>query len=182
MNLDARRRVHPHRAEETLAKNYGDCKDKSTLMRALLKAVGMDAYVTVISASDRNYVRHGVGFPMQFNHAIVAVHVSGGVSLPTVIQDDKLGRLLMFDPTDRTTPIGDLPEVEQGSYALVLAGLQGVLLKMPLLPASANRIDSSIEATIASDGGLKARVPSDSISVNQERRCVAWKNCGAATS
>jgi len=148
----------PHRADETLAKNYGDCKDKSTLMRALLKAVGIDAYVTVISASDRNYVRPEWASPTQFNHAIVAVRVSDGVSLPTVIRDDKLGRLLMFDPTDRITPVGDLPEVEQGSHALVLAGLQGALLKMPLLPASANRIDSSIEATLDMDGRLKARV------------------------
>jgi hypothetical protein len=32
----------PHRAEESLARNYGDCKDKATLVRSLLKAVGIE--------------------------------------------------------------------------------------------------------------------------------------------
>ncbi len=47
----------PHTAAESLARNYGDCKDKATLMRALLKAVGIDSYLATISADDRTYVR-----------------------------------------------------------------------------------------------------------------------------
>jgi len=47
----------PRRSDDVLAKNYGDCKDKATLMRALLKAVGIDAYLVTITADDRNYVR-----------------------------------------------------------------------------------------------------------------------------
>lgn len=44
----------PHRAEETLARNYGDCKDKATLMRALLKALDIESYLVNISADDRD--------------------------------------------------------------------------------------------------------------------------------
>jgi transglutaminase-like putative cysteine protease len=47
----------PRPAEETLARNYGDCKDKATLMRSLLKAVGIDSYLVTISAEDRTYVQ-----------------------------------------------------------------------------------------------------------------------------
>ncbi len=47
----------PRRADEVLAKNYGDCEDKATLLRALLKAVGIDAYLVPITADDRTYVR-----------------------------------------------------------------------------------------------------------------------------
>ena len=112
----------PRAASESLARNYGDCKDKATLMRALLKAVGIDAYLTTISADDRTYVRPEWASPFQFNHAIIAVKVSEAVKLPTVIPDSPLGRLLMFDPTDPVTPVGGLPTDEQGSYALVIAG------------------------------------------------------------
>ena len=148
----------PHRADETMSKNYGDCKDKSTLMRALLKAVGIDAYLTTISADDRTYVHAEWASPTQFNHAIVAIKVSDSVQLPTVISGTPLGSLLVFDPTDSITPVGDLPEDEQGSYALVIANARGALLKMPLLPASANRIESQIEATMDADGQLQAHL------------------------
>ena len=148
----------PHRSDETLARNYGDCKDKATLMRALLKAVGIDSWLTVITADDRTYVRPEWASPEQFNHAIVAVQAPESVQLPTVLQTAQLGRLLLFDPTDRITPLGDLPEEEQGSYALVIAGARGALLKMPLLPVSANRIDSKVEGTINPDGRLEAKL------------------------
>ena len=146
----------PHTAGESLARNYGDCKDKATLMRALLKAVGIDSYLVTISADDRTYVRPEWASPEQFDHAIIAVKVSDGVTLPTVIADSPLGRLLIFDPTDRITPLGSLPTEEQGSYALVIASSGGALLKMPLLPASANRIEASVEATMNANGGLNA--------------------------
>jgi hypothetical protein len=148
----------PHTAAESLARNYGDCKDKATLMRALLKAVGIDSYLVTISADDRTYVRPEWASPEQFDHAIIAVKVSGGVALPTVMADSPLGRLLIFDPTDSITPVGSLPSEEQGSYALVIAASDGALLKMPLLPAGASRIEATVEAIMSANGGLTASV------------------------
>jgi len=146
----------PHTAGESLARNYGDCKDKATLMRALLKAVGIDSYLVTISADDRTYVRPEWASPQQFDHAIIAVKVSEGITLATVIADSALGRLLIFDPTDSITPVGSLPTEEQGSYALVIAASGGALLKMPLLPASTNRIEAAVDATMSPSGGLNA--------------------------
>ena len=94
--------------------------------------------------------------PGQFNHAIIAVKVSDAITLPTVIADSSLGRLLVFDPTDSITPVGSLPTEEQGSYALVIAPNGGALLKMPLLPASANRIEAAVAATMNANGGIDA--------------------------
>jgi hypothetical protein len=148
----------PHAAAESLARNYGDCKDKATLMRSLLKAVGIDGYLTTITAGDRTYVHPEWASPMQFNHAIIAVKVSDAINLPTVIPESPLGRLLMFDPTDSITPVGDLPREEQGSYALVIAGAGGALLKMPLLSVNANRTESTVEGVIDSSGALNARL------------------------
>jgi hypothetical protein len=148
--------ITPKSASDSLARNYGDCKDKATLMRALLKAVGIDSYLVTISADDRTYVRPEWASPGQFNHAIIAVKVSDAVTLPTVIADSPLGRLLIFDPTDSITPVGSLPMEEQGSYALVIAASGGALLKMPLLPANANRIEAAVEATMNANGGIDA--------------------------
>jgi hypothetical protein len=127
-------------------------------MRSLLKAVGIESYLTTITADDRTYVHAEWASPSQFNHAIIAVRVSGSVSLPTVIADSPLGRLLIFDPTDSITSFGDLPHEEQGSYALVIAGANGALLKMPLLPVEANRTESAVEATLDNEGRLNAHL------------------------
>lgn len=146
----------PHRADDTLARNYGDCKDKATLMRALLKASGIDAYPVVIYSSDRTYVRPEWASPSQFNHAIVAIRVSDAIALPTILPDTPVGRLLIFDPTDPITPVGDLPRNEQGSRALLVASDHGTLLTMPMLPATANRVESTVDAVMRADGYIEA--------------------------
>ena len=148
----------PHAAADVLARNYGDCKDKATLMRALLKAVGIGSYLTAIYSSDRTFVRPEWPSPWQFDHAIVAIRVSSETDLPTVLRHPRLGRLLMFDPTASDTPLGDLPVDEQGSHALVIAGAQGELVDMPQLPATANRVESTVEAGMDATGRLEAHV------------------------
>lgn len=148
----------PRRADDVLAKSYGDCKDKATLMRALLKAAGIGAYLTTVTADDRTYVRPEWASPMQFNHAIVAIQVSDAVTAPTVFESKTLGRLLIFDPTDPLTPVGDLPRDEQDSYALVVAAANGSLIKLPVLTADSNRIETSIEGVLDANGQLDAQV------------------------
>jgi transglutaminase-like putative cysteine protease len=148
----------PHRADQILTHNYGDCKDKATLMRALLQAAGIGSYLTLIYATDPEYVRPEWASPHQFNHAIVAVRVSPETALPTVFEHPNLGRLLMFDPTDSDTPMGGLPREEQGSHALVVAGARGELVEMPLLAANTNRVESLAEASMDAAGKLEVHV------------------------
>ena len=147
----------PHRAEFTLSRNYGDCKDKATLMRSLLKAAGIDSYLTLASADDRFRVRKEWPVP-QFNHAIVAVRVSAGTNFPSVLEDPKLGRVLFFDPTDEFTPLGGLPVEEQGSPMLVLAGEGGELVNAPLLDPALSRVESEVTAELMPDRQLRSRL------------------------
>lgn len=148
----------PRPASQVLAKNYGDCKDKAALMRALLKAAGIDSYEVLVHAGDRRFVRPEWPSPMQFNHAIVAVKISPETNLPAVLEHARLGRLLIFDPTDPGTPVGDLPMEEQGSYALVIAGSEGDLVKAPQLPPETNRIDRVMSVEWNASGGVAAHM------------------------
>lgn len=147
----------PHRADEVLAKNYGDCKDKSNLMKALLAAAGIDSHLVAIFSRARDFVRPEWPSTMQFNHMILAVRAPAGVDLPIVTEHATLGRLLFFDPTDPYTPVGDLPDDEQGSHALVIAGERGTLVRVPRLPAAANRVVSETTATMDAGGGITAK-------------------------
>ena len=91
----------PHLAADVFAKNYGDCKDKANLMRAMLKSLGIESYPVVIYSGDPNRVQPEWPSPQQFNHCIIAVKVGDATEAATVIKHPQLGRLMIFDPTDR---------------------------------------------------------------------------------
>ena len=146
----------PHAANLVFRKQYGDCKDKANLMRSLLKAAGVESYPVIIYSGDRTYVRQQWPSPSQFNHMIIAVRVSDGVTAPTVMEAPSVGRVLLFDPTSETTPIGDLPWYEQGSFAALTAGDKGNILKMPVTAPEANSTDLTVTAELTGGGALKA--------------------------
>jgi Transglutaminase-like superfamily len=158
MNIERGGGYTPHAASEVLSRNYGDCKDKAGLTRALLAAIGIKSYAISIYSGDRQFVRPEWPSSLQFNHAIVAIAVSPDTKFPAVLEDPRLGRLLIFDPTSAATPLGDLPEYEQNSYALVEAGPNGELLRMPLSAPETNRVESVSTAQLALDGQLSAHV------------------------
>lgn len=93
---------------------------------------------------------------MQFNHAIVAIRISDATILPALIEHARLGRLLIFDPTDPSTQPGDLPREEQGSYALLIAASDGDLVKVPQLPPETNRIERTVAVQWGASGGVTA--------------------------
>ena len=148
----------PHAATEVFAKAYGDCKDKANLMRAMLKAVKIDSYLVSIYSGDPTYVRAEWPSPWQFNHCIIAVRVGDETQAPTVVNHPQLGRLLIFDPTSESTPVGDLPESEQDSFALIDAKESTGLLRMPVTPPEANRLERTTEVTLQQDGSIAAAV------------------------
>ncbi len=153
----------PRPASQVLAKAYGDCKDKANLMRTLLKALRITAYPVAIYSGDPTYVREEWASPSQFNHAIIAIKVSDETQAPTVINHPKLGRLLIFDATDESTMVGDLPEYEQGSLALVVAGDDGLLVRMPITPPESNQLERQIDATLATDGSITGSIQERSV-------------------
>lgn len=148
----------PHPATEILAKAYGDCKDKTNLMRALLKAIGIVSYPVAIYSGNRYYVREEWPSPEQFNHCIIAIKLSQPFPAPAVIHHETLGPLLIFDPTDSYTRPGELPGHEQGSLALLAAGDNGGLLRMPASKPEENRVERSLDMELLADGSIKAHV------------------------
>ena len=148
----------PHSSTEVFAKSYGDCKDKANLMRAMLKVVGIDAIPVSIYSGDPNYVRANWPSPQQFNHCIIAVKVSDATQASTIIQHPKLGRLLIFDPTDSETPIGDLPDHMQGSLALLDSKMATELVTMPTTPPEMNQLERIATLQLQADGAIAGQI------------------------
>lgn len=170
----------PRPASLVLERGYGDCKDKANLMRALLKSLKIEAYPVFIFSGDPTYVREEWASPSQFNHCIIAVRVSSEIHAPTVMTHEKLGRLLIFDATDPYTLVGDLPDHEQGSLALVAAGANGGLMKMPILPPEANKLERRAEGALLPDGSLQAAISEQSFGQAASRNRGISRNLSAA--
>jgi len=165
----------PHSAIDVFAKSYGDCKDKANLMRAMLKPVGLQSFLVSIRAGDRAFVREEWPSPHQFDHCIIAIKVSDETQAATIVKHPTLGRLLIFDPTDSNTPVGDLPAGEQGSLALIVAGDDGALLRMPTTPPEANSLEREAQVVLAPDGSITASLLEKSIGQSAVREREALK-------
>jgi hypothetical protein len=150
----------PHSAPEVFSHRYGDCKDKATLVRSMLREIGVDSYHVVIN-DRRGTVTGDMPAHSGFNHMITAIKLPDGLddpSLVATVQHPKLGRLLFFDPTNDLIPFGQLPGYEQASYALLVAPDGGELIQMPQEPPSMNSIRRTAKLTLDPTGGLTGDV------------------------
>jgi transglutaminase-like putative cysteine protease len=147
----------PHAPAQVLARGYGDCKDKANLMRALLGAVGIRSHLVLIYSGDRRYVRREWPSPQQFNHCIIAITLSQPAPAWTTLDHPKAGRVLFFDPTDPYGALGDLPDHEQGSLALLALPEGDDIVSAPMSPAEQQGASHEIDATLEASGRLTAR-------------------------
>ncbi len=159
MDLSNSGGVRPHLATQVFSRQYGDCKDKANLMRAMLKIAGIDSYLVALYSGDRTYVNKEWASPSQFNHMIIAVQLRSGPNLPAAT-DSPVGPILLFDPTDDKTPVGDLPYYEQGSYALLCAGDKGALLELPVVKPELNVLSEEFKGALDAQGSLTATLAS----------------------
>lgn len=148
----------PRPSDVVLSRGYGDCKDKANLMRAMLRSLKIDAYPVVVFSGDPTFVREEWASPRQFNHCIIAVKVSDATTAGTVIDYPKLGRLMIFDATDPYTPVGDLPSYLQGSFALVIAGENGGLTRMPVAAAGSDSLERKINVNLTETGAITGTI------------------------
>lgn len=108
----------PAKASDTLAKRYGDCKDKSVLLTALLKGLGVDASPVLVNSQTGEALKDKLVSAKSFNHAIVKAEINN--------------QTFWFDPTLLYQQVA-LDAVYQPNYgyALVLKSGVDALEKMP---------------------------------------------------
>lgn len=67
----------PSPPAETLRRRYGDCKDKSALLAALLRARGLDAHPALVSSERGRGIAESLPSPGAFDHVIVTLQLNG---------------------------------------------------------------------------------------------------------
>src|SRR6266436_3757959 len=147
----------PHPAAEIFVHHYGDCKDKATLMSSMLKEIGVESFYLSVNTT-RGIITPETPATRWFDHEILAVRLPEDAkdpSLVAVLEHPKLGRLLIFDPTDEWTPYGQLRGPLQSNYALLVTPDGGELIKLPQLPTSMNGVERTARLTLDSAGTLR---------------------------
>jgi len=136
----------PNQAVNVFANRFGDCKDKSTLMIAMLRQLGIQAYYAAVRTRDTGPVFWQVPYA-QSNHIITFIPAQPGVAKP-----------LFVDPTANHSDMGYLPERDQDVRALVLTGEGYQLIDTPELGPAASMRRLSIDARIKDGQRLAMKV------------------------
>jgi Transglutaminase-like superfamily len=152
--------LQPHAAAEVFTHRYGDCKDKATLLNAMLKEIGIDSYYFIINTV-RGSITETTPANLGFNHAIVAIALPPALEDPSLLAVSthaKLGKILFFDPTDPLTPLGGLSGELQANYGLLVTPDGGELVRTPQLPVGVNVIERTAKMTLDENGTLRGDI------------------------
>ncbi len=129
----------PYRTDQVWTRRFGDCKDKATLLSALLAEAGIDGDVTLVRTRKQGRLAGALPSLALFDHAVLYVG----------------SRAALVDPTATYYGLGELPREDQGAQILVLSppGLPAELeVSQVDLPAR-NGITGTYSITLEERGG-----------------------------
>ncbi|MBN2031037.1 DUF3857 domain-containing protein [bacterium] len=118
----------PNPVSEIYLSRYGDCKDMTTLLCAMAREAGIEAYQALISTWPNGKIDPELPSPFQFNHVIgyfPAVGDSG----------------IWLDATEKGCPFNQLPWYDRGLSVLAVGEKgRGEMMVTPRSPEESNRV------------------------------------------
>ena len=136
-------RYQPHAAAEVFKNQYGDCKDKHTLLAAMLEAAGIHSDAVLIPSLRRLDV--SLPSPSQFDHVITAVPVNG--------------QLVWMDTTTEVAPFRLLAaSLRNKSALLVPADGAGKIVETPQDPPFLSTQRVEVDAQVSELGKLTSKL------------------------
>jgi Flp pilus assembly protein TadD/transglutaminase-like putative cysteine protease len=134
-------RYQPHSAADVFKNQYGDCKDKHTLLASMLQAAGIPSDAVLIPFSRK--INPDVPSPSQFDHMITAVPIGD--------------ELIWMDSTAEVAPFRLLsPPLRNKSALLVEPDGAGKIVQTPMDPPFLSTQHVEIEARVNDLGKLTA--------------------------
>lgn len=130
----------PYPVAQTFARRFGDCKDKASLMIALLREAGIEANIALVRTRRLGDIDERSTSIALFDHAIVYVPKWD----------------LWLDGTAEYAGSRELPLVDQGAMALVV-GVDGSssVRRIPYTQAEDNYTKRSVRAQLKPDGAIE---------------------------
>ena len=132
----------PSPATEVFQMQYGDCKDKTTLLISMLDLAGIKAYPVLLSVAPYERVDTTLPSLSQFNHMVTAIPTGPDT-------------YIWLDPTSTTCSYGDIPYNTQGRTGFLISDTHGEFVETPVYPPESNRLVSTTELTLDNDGSVQ---------------------------
>lgn len=150
--------IVPRTPTETLGRRFGDCKDQSTLLVAMLRAAGVEAHVALLHSGVKEEIPTDLPGLGSFNHAIV--YLPGEPPL-------------WIDPTTPFARVGELPQADQGQPALIASAATTGLVRTPQAKSGDNRFRETQAVDLSNPSAAKVRYLLEfSGTMEQERRAA----------
>jgi transglutaminase-like putative cysteine protease len=125
----------PRQAAAICTRKFGDCKDMASILVALCRKAGIDAYFTWIGTTSKPYTYEETPIPKVANHMICTVHIGD--------------EWIFMDGTHPLIPFGKAPSAIQGKEALVsINEKEYKIITVPEVDASLNTLTDSTFLTI----------------------------------
>jgi len=128
--------IKPRRCAQTIARGWGDCKDKATVIVTMLREAGIPATLVLVRTGMRGGIEDSPASLAPFDHAIAYV--------PSLD--------LYLDGTAEHTGSSELPVMDRGAFALQINEGKPRLVHLPQPPPEASVTRRKLEVTLAPDG------------------------------
>jgi hypothetical protein len=167
----------PHPPADVFKNKYGDCKDKATLLISMLNKIGLRGYPALVGT--RGDVEADPKAPTlaTFDHMIVAFPVPANLrpAVEKFSAYDPRNQILWMDPTSEFDPLGQLPEMDQGVFALIAYPDHGDLQRIPEPAPNQNGSEFAVKLHLQSDGAGAAEVAARYFGVSNSKRHVFYR-------
>lgn len=130
--------IRPRRAALTLARGWGDCKDKATLIVSMLSELGIGAELVILRTGLRGGFDTSTASLEPFDHAIVYI--------PSLD--------LYLDGTAEATGTGELPALDRSAIGLRISQGKGKLVELPEPPANTSREERVFAVRLKGNGDV----------------------------
>ncbi len=132
----------PYRSAQIVARGFGDCKDKASLLYALLHEVGIEARMVIVRTGHKGLFERAPASLAPFDHAIAYV--------PSLD--------LYLDGTAEYTGSHELPVMDSGAIALQVGPNYTSLVTIPEAPAAHNVTERWVDAQLSATGSATAKL------------------------
>jgi hypothetical protein len=126
----------------------------------MLDHIGLRGYPALVGARGDVEADPKIPTLATFDHMIVALPVPAELqpSVRGFSSYDAESNILWIDPTSDIDPLGQLPEMDQGVFALITYADRGELRRIPEMTAEHNGVEYRAELTLGPDGIGQATV------------------------
>ncbi len=159
-------RYQPHSAVEVMTNQYGDCKDKHTLLAALLHAKGFQVSAVLIGAGIE--MNEKVPMPAAFNHLITLVDVGGEkvwLDATTEVAPYRMLLAVLRDKDALVVPSTGAPELRKTPAVLPFSSVDSYVVKSDL--DKAGSLKGHVEVSMRGDDEILMRLTSRQIARTQ---------------